>query len=156
MIMKPKNCAIIFTVAILSCLAIYVVHHIYQLAYKPVASLSIQQLQEAIQKAGDEDVLEKQANEAIRRYSNGAISIEITNCPAITRMASIVGGQIVQVVPDGVDGIGVPAHVLIRRGSHFDYQFIYIFGTGVVPSTNNLDIELIGGSIYLRNTGVKK
>ncbi|HMJ66710.1 MAG TPA: hypothetical protein VK615_15305, partial [Candidatus Binatia bacterium] len=114
----------------------------------------IPQIRAAIQTSGGNEVLEQEAAKAILSYSNGTDSLNITNCPAITKMASLVGGQIIGVAPDGTAGVGVPAHVLIRRGSHSDYQFIYIFGTASVPATNNLKIELISGAIYLRNTGL--
>lgn len=126
----------------------------YLLTHNSAASFSIQQIQAAIQQAGGNEVLQKEAAKAILSYNEGANSPDVTNCPALTRMASLVGGEIVDVVPDGGDGVGVPAHVLIRRGSHFDYQFIYIFGPGLVPSTNNLKIELVSGTIYLRNTAL--
>jgi hypothetical protein len=151
--MKRKLIIAAFAIVILCCLAVFLLRHAYLLVpYKQVTPLSIHQIQEMVQKAGGGKVLQKEAAEAILLHVNDAHSLGITNCPAITRMASLVGGEIIRVDPDDTDGVGVPAHVLIRRGSHFDYQFIYIFGTGSVPATNNLKIELIRDGIYLRNT----
>ena len=146
--MKLKVTVIAFAIVILSCFATLLLRHQFLLSHKSAASLSIQQIQAAVQKAGGDKVLQQEAAKAIA----GAGSPDVTNCPTISRMASLVGGTIVDVVPNGGDGVGVPAHVLIRRGSHFDYQFIYNFGTGSVPPTNNLKIELISGTIYFRNT----
>jgi hypothetical protein len=144
--MKRKFGVIAFTLAILSCFGVFLLHHLYLLAYKPVAPLSIQQIQVAIQKSGGEKVIEKEASETLAYFGDGdSVKIfhdsDFTNCPAITNMASLLGGQVMGVWTDGADGIGVPAHVLIRLGSHFDYQFIYIFGTGSSPATNNIKIE---------------
>jgi hypothetical protein len=155
--MKRKFRVIAFTLAILSCFGLFLFRHVYLLAYKSVPPLSIQQIQQAIQKAGGEKVIEKEASETLAHFGDDdSVKIfydsDFTNCPAITNMASLLGGQVMGIWTAGADGIGVPAHVLIRRGSHFDYQFIYIFGTGSVPATNNLSIELISGTIYLRNT----
>lgn len=88
------------------------------------------------------------------KYKDGDATpdINITNCPSIIKMASLVDGEVVDVEPDGVSGIGVPAHILIRRGSHSDYQFIYVFGTGKAPVTINSKLEFINDGIYLRNT----
>jgi hypothetical protein len=154
--MKSKVRTIALTIVVLTCIGIFFLRHVYRLAYQPVASLSIEQIQAAIQKSGGEEVLRKEAAGAILRDPDGKGSFGFTNCPAITKMASVVGGEIIDIIPDGADGIGVPAHVLIRRGSHFDYQFIYIFGTGSVSAANNREIELVNGPIYLRNTAPKK
>jgi hypothetical protein len=150
--MKHRFIVVAFAILVFACFAIFLLRHMHLLTHRSVASLSIQQIQAAIQKAGGDQALQKEASKAILNYNQGANIPNNTNCPAIAMMASLVKGEIIDVVPDGADGVGVPAHVLIRRGSHFDYQFIYIFGTGSVPSTNNLKIQLISGAIYLRNT----
>ena len=97
-------------------------------------------------------MLQKEAAKALLGHHEDPGSPGVTNYPALSTMASLVRGEIVDVVPDGGAGVGVPAHVLIRRGSHFDYQFIYIFGPGSVPSTNNLKIQPVSGTVYFRNT----
>ena len=125
------------------------------LVYKSSPPLSINQIQTAIQKSGGDEALENEASRAISTYNQNASTLNNTNCPAIAMMASLVEVRILDVMPDDCAGLGVPAHVLIRRGSHFNYQFIYIFSAGTVPKTNNLAIDLISGSIYLRNTAGK-
>jgi hypothetical protein len=110
--MRRKVRVVAFAIATLLCFGIFILRHVYLLAYKPVASISIQQIQVAIQKSGGEEILIKEAARAILRYNNGASSFDIMNCPAITRLASIVEGKIVDIIPDGADGIGVPATFL--------------------------------------------
>ncbi len=107
-----------------------------------------------MQKAGGEEILGKEAAEAILRFgrNNGANSHDLTNCPAIGKMASLLGGEIVGMWPSGG---GVPAHIKIRRGGHLDYQFVYIFGTGSVPNSSSEGLIPVGGSVYLRNTASK-
>ena len=116
--------------------------------------VSIEQIQAAIQKSGGNEILQQEAAKAMLNYTNGGTMpiIDITNCPAIVNMASFVEGEVVDVTPDGAAGIGVPAHIELRRGSHFDYQFIYIFGTGMMPSKNNQKLKFISAGVYLRNT----
>jgi hypothetical protein len=128
-----------------------------QLAYKAEPTLSLQQIRAAIQAVGGEKVLQKEAAEAISRFgkTDGSNGFSVTNFTSIAKMAAIVGGEVIDVTPADTDGIGVPAHVLVRRGSHFNYQFIYIFGTESPPATNNLSLELIEGATYLRNTAKK-
>ncbi len=117
-------------------------------------SLSVQQIQALAQKSGGNEVLQQEATKAMLNYSNGDTTpdINITNCPAIIKMASLMEGEVVDVEPAGTSGIGIPAHILMRRGSHFDYQFIYIFGVGMTPATGSSKLKFISDGIYLRNT----
>ena len=150
--MKRRFTVIAFALIVLCCFGIFLLRHMHPPTHRSTSPLSTQQLRAAIDKAGGNEVLQTEATKAIlNETANGTGT---TNCPAISTLASLVGGQILDVEPDGTAGVGVPAHVLIRRGSHFDYQFIYIFGSGSVPSTNNLKIEMITGGIYLRNTSL--
>ena len=121
---------------------------------KSGVTFSTEQLKEAMQKAGGEETLGKEAAEIILRFgsNNGANSHDLTNCPAIGRMASLIGGDIVGMWPSGG---GVSAHIKIRRGSHFDYQFVYIFGTGSMPQSSSEGLIHIGGSVFFRNTAPK-
>jgi hypothetical protein len=120
---------------------------------KSAGVFSTQQLNEAIQKAGGPEILAKESDELLL-WSKGGFtsSFDLKNSPAISKLASLIGGEIVGIWPSGG---GVPAHIKIRRGSHFDYQFIYIFGSGSVPDTSSESLVQIGGSVYLRNTGAK-
>jgi hypothetical protein len=118
---------------------------------KPVPELSREQIKEAMEKAGGDELLGKEAREAILRFGGDDRSNDhkLTNYVAISKMASLIGGIIVGMWPIDEE---VPAHIKIRRGSHFDYQFVYIFGTGLAPTSSSEKLIPVDGSVYLRNT----
>jgi hypothetical protein len=116
---------------------------------KSGAVFSADQLKDAMQKSGGQELLGKEVAEAVLRFGNNHASADdLTNCPAITKMASLIGGEILGMWPSS----GVPAHIMIRRGGHFDYQFVYIFETRSVPTSSSEGLIHVGGPVYLRNT----
>jgi hypothetical protein len=116
--------------------------------------LSIQQIRSVIQKVGGESVIEKEATEAIRRFRavSGSAGSDLTNCPSIDKMAALMEGEVLGIW-DGVNGVDLPDHIRIRRGTHSNYQFIYILAAGSSPAPNTSDIQFVSRSVYLRNTG---
>ena len=114
--------------------------------------LSIQQIRSAIEKVGGDSVLEKEATEAIRHFREGTGSAgsEPTNCPSIDKLAALTVGEVLPI--SGFDEYGLPAHVLIRRGGHFNYQFIYILASGSSPAVKTSEIQFVSRSVYLRDT----
>jgi hypothetical protein len=158
--MNHKIKITVFAIIVLLCFWIFLSRHIL-LSHlfmlfddERTPSLSVQQIEVLAQKSGGNEVLQQEATKAMLNYGNGDTTpdINITNCPAIIKMASLMEGEVVDVEPAGTSGIGIPAHILIRRGSHFDYQFIYIFGVGIIPATGSSELKFIGDGIYLRNT----
>jgi hypothetical protein len=143
---------VIFVLAIIVSASVYfLIRRGVFLTPKSGGIFSTEQLNDAMEKSGGEKLLGKEAAEAILRFgsNDGASAYDLTNCPAITKMASLIGGEIVGMWPAGG---GVPAHIRIRRGSHFDYQFVYIFETGSVPTSSSERLIHVGGPVYLRNT----
>jgi hypothetical protein len=158
--MKNKIKIAAIAIIVLLCFGIFLSRHIL-LSHlfmlfegERTPSLSVQQIQALAQESGGNEVLQQEATKAMLNYNNGNATpdINITNCPAIIKMASLMTGEVIDVEPAGASGIGIPAHILIRRGSHFDYQFIYIFGVGMTPSSGSSQLKFIGDGIYLRNT----
>ena len=158
--MKRKIKIAVFAIIVLVCFGIFssrhvLLSHLFMLFDdERTPSLSVQQIQSFAQKSGGNEVLQQEATKAMLNYSNGDTTpdINITNCPAIIKMAGLMDGRVVDVEPAGTSGIGIPAHILIRRGSHFDYQFIYIFGVGMAPAPDSSKLKFVGDGIYLRNT----
>lgn len=152
--MQTKTVLTTFVIAVLAVASMLLLHYRYLLGHKPTVSISVQQIQAAMEQVGGEVIVEREATEAILHLGrkNGANASDITNCPAITRMASLIGGEVVGIWPDDTGGIGIPAHVRMRRGTHTNYQFIYIFAEGSAPRTNSPMLRLVSGSVYLRDT----
>lgn len=113
-------------------------------------------LEAALQKVGGKDQVEREASNVLMRFGGKNMKLfdssDLTNCPAISQTASIVGGEVLGIWPDGADGINVPAHVRIRFGNHSHYSFILIIGKGsVLSSTNSLNLKQISSLIYLED-----
>jgi len=119
------------------------------LTHKSGVTFSRDQISEAVEKAGGAPTLANEAAETIHRFGTSDVisGYRLTNSPMTARLASLLSGEIIGLSPADP---GVPAHITIRRGSHFDYQFIYIFPPGSTPTVNGL--IPINGSVYLRNT----
>lgn len=122
---------VVVAAMIVSVSVVFLIRQRYLLKPTYGVSFSTEQIYEAMQKAGGAEMLGKEAAEAVLRFGNRnwTSSEKLKNCPAIGKMASQIGGEIVGLWSSGDD---VPAHIEIRRGGHFDYQFVYVFGTGSV------------------------
>jgi hypothetical protein len=72
-----------------------------------------------------------------------------TNCPAITKLDSLLSppfGNYPWVV---VDQKNLPAHVVVCFGSHAHYAYVWIFDPAHVPLEKIEEVEHLGGAMYL-------
>ncbi len=74
-----------------------------------------------------------------------------TNCPAITKLHSLLSpdGHYPWVVTDQNYLPKLPAHVVIRFGSHAHYAYLWIFDPAHVPLEKIEGVEHLGGTVYL-------
>ena len=109
-----------------------------------------QQAETAIRDAGGTDALEKEAKFILSNFQVG--SDWKTNCPAITKLDSLLNPQ------RGPDSWirrdqeylrNLPAHVVIRFGSHAHYEYVWIFDPAHVPLEKIEGVEHLGGAVYL-------
>jgi hypothetical protein len=152
--MKIKIIFVVFTIAIV--LAALFIRSFWPLFMSTsIEPLSIQQIRSAMQRVGGDTVVEREATEAIQHFRsrNSSDTSSLMNCPSIDRLAALLEGEVLGIWPDGAAGIGVPAHVRIRRGDHANYQFIYIFAAGSSPAPNTPGLEFVSKSVFLRRTG---
>jgi hypothetical protein len=110
-----------------------------------------QQAEAAIRDAGGGNVLEKEAKFILSNFKAGSdwnISNSGTNCPAITKLDSLLSPYKADswVV---VDQKNLPAHVVIRFGSHAHYAYVWIFDPEHVPLGKMEGVEHLGGAVYL-------
>jgi hypothetical protein len=108
-----------------------------------------QQAEAAIRDAGGVDALAKEAKFVLSNVQGGA-DWE-TNCPAVTKLDSIL-------TPDKRDSWlradqemlrALPAHVVVRFGSHAHYAYVWIFDPAHVPLEKIEGVEHLGGAVYL-------
>jgi hypothetical protein len=109
-----------------------------------------QQAETAIGDAGGTDALEKEAKSIL---SNSQVGSDWrTNCPAITKLDSLLNPQ------RGTDSWvrkdqeylpNLPAHVVVRFGSHAHYEYVWIFDPVHVPHGEIEGVEHFGGAVYL-------
>jgi hypothetical protein len=108
----------------------------------------------AIKKTGGADVLEKEAKTVLDNFrarpnerwvdvKNGG-----SNCPAILKLYTLLSpyGHAPWVVEDKK---GLPAHVVIRFGSHTHYAYIWIFDPADMPLEKTEGVEHLSGTVYL-------
>jgi hypothetical protein len=108
-----------------------------------------QQAETAIRDAGGGDALGKEAKLILSDFQVG--SDWQTNCPAITKLHSLLSpdGHYPWVVKDQEYLANLPAHVVIRFGSHAHYEYVWIFDPAHVPVGKIEGVEHLGGAVYL-------
>ena len=109
-----------------------------------------QQAEAAIRDAGGADVLEKEAKFVLSNFQAGA-DWE-TNCPAVTKLDSLlnpVKGRDSWLRADQEMLRAVPAHVVVRFGSHAHYAYVWIFDPAHVPLGKIEEVEHLDGAVYL-------
>ena len=108
-----------------------------------------QQAESAIREAGGIEALENEAKFILSNFR--AESDWETNCPTITRLDSLL-------TPDKRDSWlradqemlrALPAHVVVRFGSHAHYAYVWIFDPAHVPLEKIEGVEHLGGAVYL-------
>jgi hypothetical protein len=108
-----------------------------------------QQAEAAIRDAGGVDALAKEAKFVLSNVQ-GRADWE-TNCPAVTQLDSIL-------TPDKRDSWlradqemlrALPAHVVVRFGSHAHYAHVWIFDPAHVPIEKVEGVEHLGGAVFL-------
>jgi hypothetical protein len=108
-----------------------------------------QQAETAIKDMGGTDALEKEAKVILSNFQVG--SDWKTNCPAITKLDFLLNPQ------RGTDSWvrrdqeylpNLPAHVVIRFGSHAHYAYVWIFDPAHVPLGKIAGVEHLGGAVY--------
>jgi hypothetical protein len=108
------------------------------------------QAETAIRDAGGTDTLEKEAKFILSNFQVG--SDWKTNCPAITKLDSLLNprrGPDFWVRRDQECLPNLPAHVVIRFGSHAHYEYVWIFDPVNVPLGKIEGVEHLGGAVYL-------
>jgi hypothetical protein len=114
-----------------------------------------QQAETAIGDAGGTDALEKEAKFILRNFQVGSdwktTSNSGSNCPAITKLHSLLSpnGRYPWVVKDQEYLPNLPAHVVIRFGSHAHYEYVWIFDPAHVPLGKIEGVVHLGGAVYL-------
>jgi hypothetical protein len=108
-----------------------------------------QQAETAIRDSGGADALEKEAKFVLSNFQVG--SDWETNCPAITKLYSILSpnGHYPWLVTDQEIQKNLPAHVVVRFGSHDYYEYVWIFDPAHVPLEKIEGVEHLGGAVYL-------
>ncbi len=109
-----------------------------------------QQAEMAIKDAGGTDALGKEAKFILSNFQMG--SDWKTNCPAITKLDSLLNpqrGPDSWVMRDQEYLPHLPAHVVIRFGSHAHYEYVWIFDPSNVPLAKIAGVEHLGGAVYL-------
>ena len=109
------------------------------------------QAETAIKDAGGVDTLAKEAKFILSSFQVGSdwktTSSSGSNCPAVTKLHSLLS-------PDGhypwvvTDQKSLPAHVVIRFGSHARYAYVWIFDPAHVPLGKIEEVEHLGGAVY--------
>ena len=111
-----------------------------------------QQAETAIRDAGGADALEKDAKVILGNFRVGSdwntLSNGGTNCPAITKVHVLLSpsGHGPWVVQDKKD---LPAHVVIRFGTHRHYEYVWIFDPAHAPNGKIEGVERLSGVVYL-------
>jgi hypothetical protein len=109
-----------------------------------------QQAETAIRDAGGVDALEKEAKFIL---SNFQVGLDWkTNCPAITKLDSLLNpqrGPDSWLMRDQEYLPNLPAHVVIRFGSHAHYEYVWIFDPAHVPLGKIEGVVHLGGAVYL-------
>ena len=108
-----------------------------------------QQAETAIRDAGGADALEKKAKFILSNFQVG--SDWETNCPAITKLDSLLNPPVKDswVVVDEKNLPALPAHVVVRFGSHAHYEYVWIFDPAHVPLEKIEGVEHLSGAVYL-------
>jgi len=111
-----------------------------------------QQAEKGIEDAGGADALGKEAKVILNNFRVGTdwktISNSGANCPAITKLQALLA------LDEGSPWVvearkNLPAHVVIRFGSHRHYEYVWIFDPAHVPPRKIEGIEHLSGAVYL-------
>lgn len=111
-----------------------------------------QQAEKAIEDAGGADALAKEAKVILGNFRVGSdwktISNNGANCPTIMKLQSLLAPD--EGYPWVVEARkNLPAHVVIRFGSHRHYEYVWIFDPAQVPPGKIEGVEHLGGAVYL-------
>ena len=113
------------------------------------------QAETAMRDAGGTDAIEKEAKFLLSNFQVESdwktTSNSESNCPAITKLHSLLSpdGHYPWVVVDGEYLPNLPAHVVVRFGSHAHYEYVWIFDPAHVPLGKIEGAEHLGGAVYL-------
>jgi len=111
-----------------------------------------QQAKAAIRDAGGGDALEIEAKFILSNFQVGSYWINTsdsgTNWPAITKLTFLLSPSKADswVVKDQKN---LPAHVVVRFGSHAKYAYVWIFDPAHVPLAKIKGAEHLSGAVYL-------
>jgi hypothetical protein len=108
-----------------------------------------QQAETAIRDAGGADALAKEAKFVLNNSQVG--SDWETNCPAITKLDSLLNPPVTDswLRADQEMLRDLPAHVVVRFGSHAYYEYVWIFDPAHVPLEKIEGVEHLNGAMYL-------
>ena len=113
-----------------------------------------EQAEIAMKETGGADVLQKEAKVILRKFRARPNEgwVEVSNngrdYPAIVKLDSLLSphGPDLWVVADKK---GLPAHVVIRFGSHAHYAYIWMFDPADLPVGTIEEVEHLSGTVYL-------
>jgi len=111
------------------------------------------QAETAIRDAGGTDALGKESKFILSNFQVG--SDWKTSCPAISKLDSLLNpqhGPDFWVMRDQEYLPNLPAHVVIRFGSHAHYEYVWIFDPASVPLGKIEGAVHLGGAVYLSKT----
>jgi hypothetical protein len=113
-----------------------------------------EQAEIAMKEAGGADLLEKEAKAILSNFrarpNDGRADVEKggRNYPATVKLYTLLSprGHGPWVVADGKS---LPAHIVIRFGSHAHYAYIWMFDPADMPLGKIEGVEHLGGTVYL-------
>ena len=117
---------------------------------RPLSHSDLKQKAEAaIRDAGGADALDMEAKFILSNFQVG--SDWKTNCPAIIKLDSLLNPHDTDswVRADQEMLRALPAHVVVRFGSHAHYAYVWIFDPAHVPLGKIEEVEHLDGAVYL-------
>lgn len=110
----------------------------------------MQRVEAAIRGAGGADALGNEAKSILSNFQVG--SDWKASCPAVAKLDSLLNpqrGTDSWIMRDQEYLPNLPAHVVIRFGSHAHYEYVWIFDPAHVPLGKFEGVEHLGGAVYL-------
>lgn len=155
--LKMKRIRLLMILAVILCIVGWVVLKflVGSIEGYPRSHEDIKKQAEAgIKEVGGTDILEKEATSILNNFRAGSnqtwqsISANGNNCPTITKLYALLSpyGPGLWVVEDNKN---LPAHIVIRLGSHAYYEYMWIFDPKHIPLVKIKSVEHLGGAVYL-------
>ena len=114
-----------------------------------------EQAEIAIKKVGGAAVLEKEAKAILSKYRARPGELwtdggnDVRNYPVIMKLSTLLPPPYKYDFWVVEDEESLPAHVVIRFGSHAHYEYIWVFDPADMPLGKIEGVEHLGGTVYL-------